>query len=105
MQVPCELASLTTLTMLNLSMSAGSVFTDGRGTVPKMRVTEQSCRFLLHFPALAALRLDVTGEERAALAGFLADLQAGRDCPCDVILRHSLDFIAEGLVNQGFRIV
>ena len=41
----------------------------GVALVPKMRVTEQGCRFLLQFPALAVLCLSVTGEEKAALAG------------------------------------
>ena len=62
---------------------------EGVALVPKMRVTEQGCRFLLHFPALAELSLSVTGEEKAALAGFLNELQRGRNGPCHVYLDNS----------------
>ena len=43
-----------------------------------MRVTEQGCRFLLSFPALAIVYLTVTEEERAALAWFFASMHRVR---------------------------
>lgn len=86
MQVPQELAGLTMLTSLNLRGNAAGrdaavalgVIAEGVALVPKMRVTEEGCRFLLHFPVLAELYLTVTQEEKAALAGFLAELQRGK---------------------------
>ncbi len=110
-QVPYELAKLTTLTMLNMTMNAGSreaaggVFTNGRLTLPKMQVTPRGLHFLLRFPALAALEMDVTQEEKAALARFLAKLQARRACHCVVTLWPSQDYIAEDCVKQVFMIV
>ena len=103
MQVPQELAGLTTLTYLSLLNNAGSrevvvalgVRMEGVGRVPKMRVTRQRCRFLLHFPALADLRLSVTGEEKAALAGFLTELQRGRSGPLRLHLDNSEASILE----------
>lgn len=99
MQVPHELASLTTLTMLDLLWNSasreGPMSVYAKGLVPKMRVTEQNCRFLLQFPALAALHLDVTQEEKAALAGFLADLQTGKDCACIVTFRLTEKWVVE----------
>ena len=95
MQVPLELASLTTLTKLSLlwngkrrapGLERVQRGQDGSVLVPKMRVTEQGCRFLLHFPVLAALLLSVTRKEEAALAEFLADPQMGRNGPCNVTL-------------------
>ena len=101
MQVPQELAGLTTLTYLNLLNTTGSreavvalgVQMEGVGLVPKMRVTEQGCRFLLHLPALASLSLSVTGEERAAMAGFLTKLQRGRNGPFHLYLDNSEAYI------------
>ena len=92
MQVPQELAGLTTLTYLSLLENSGSreaavalgVHMEGVALEPKMRVTEQGCRFLLHFPALAKLNLLVTAEEKAALAGFVTELQRGRSSPVNV---------------------
>lgn len=106
MQVPQELAGLTTLTYLSLFNSLASReaavalgmqldFFEGVALVPKMRVTEQGCRFLLHFPALAFLDLSVTEKEKAALAGFLTELQRGRNGPFQVCLNHSRAFVLE----------
>ena len=101
MQVPQELAGLTTLTYLNLcnnTVSMEAAVTLGVqeiALVPKMRVTEQGFSFLLHFPALADLWLSVTGEEKAALAGFLTELQRGRSGP----LRLHLDDSENGLLG------
>jgi len=65
------------------------VHMEGVAMVPKMRVTEQGCRFLLQFPALAVLCLSVTEEEKAALAGFLTELQSSRNGPLRVYLDDS----------------
>ena len=102
-QVPQELAGLTTLTCLSMMSNGASmevaaalgVQMKGVAMVPKMRVTEQGCRFLLHFPALAILSLSVTGEEKAAVAGFLAELQRGRNGPFRLHLDDSEAFISE----------
>ena len=101
LQVPQELASLTALTRLDLDWNAGraeapvGVQSDGVVLMPKMRVTEQGCRFLLHFSVLAAVHLMVTEEEEAALAGLLTDLREGRDGPCPVCFKRSQEFILE----------
>lgn len=100
-QVPQELAGLTTLTWLDLCSNAGSAEAaaalgirseEGDKLVPKMRVTEQGRRFLLHFLALAALTLSVTEEEEAALAKFLSELQSGRKGPFELVLRDTQEF-------------
>ena len=103
MQVPQELAGLTTLTYLSLLRNAGSrevavalgLQMKGVALVPKMRVTEQGCRFLLPFPALAYLSLSVTVEEKAALVGFLTELQRSRNGPVRLHLDMSGANIAE----------
>ena len=87
-QVPQELSSLTQLTKLNLYLNAaaqdgapaGDVVQDDDGTVlrPKMRVNEQGCRYMLTFPALRIVYLNVTRAERAALAGLRADMRRVR---------------------------
>ena len=104
MQVPQELSSLTQLTKLNLYQNAaastsgepaGDTVQDEDGNVlrPKMRVTEQGCRYLLTFGALRTVYLTVTKEERAALAGFRADMRRVRKGRNVVYLRLSEAFI------------
>lgn len=82
-QVPQELSSLTTLTKLNLCSNVapeetarvGQPNEDGEIQLPKMRLTETSLRFLLHFPYLRIVYLSITWEERDALAGFRTDMR------------------------------
>lgn len=86
MQVPQELSSLTTLTKLSLHENYAPVEQapdseedeHGRRKLPKMRLTEESLRFLLHFPHLKIVYLSATREEREALAGFRADMRRVR---------------------------
>lgn len=84
MQVPQDLSCLTQLTRLDLRMNAIVPIPYPGGawdisTAPRMRVTEQGCRFLLNFPALASIYLTVIEEERAALAGFIASMRRVRE--------------------------
>ena len=92
MQVPQELASLTTLTMLSLARNQGTrdagralgwYSGDGLLVMPKMWVTEEACRYLLHFPVLSALYLTVFQGEAPVPGGLFAHLQKG---PCIVHL-------------------
>ena len=86
MQVPQELATLTTLTKLNLMYNwEEKAFAEGRPKTSalKMRVTPANCRFLLRFHVLAHLSLEVTQEEDDALEEFLTELQRGRNIPVD----------------------
>ena len=75
---------------------------DAPDLLPKMRVNEWSCRFLLQLPRLAAVHLSVTQEERAALdaAGLLADLRSVRKGACCVRLDPSEAFITEEEFHQ-----
>ena len=89
-QVPQELAGLSTLTrlcLLKCGAGVAGVVHRGEKVVPKMRVTEENCRFLLHFPVLKDISLSVTEEEKAALerAGFLMKLQEGK---CSAFFPH-----------------
>ena len=102
-QVPQELAGLTPLTRLCLldcgAGVASGVHPDGKhAMVPKMRVSEQNCRFLLHFPFLANISLSVTKEEKAALelAGFLTKLQVGKSSDFCFFLGVCEEFRKEG---------
>ena len=103
LQVPQELASLTTLTRLNLSWNTGTreatvasgAHADETNLVPKMRVTEQSCRFLLHFPSNVEVLLMVTQEEKAALAGLITNLQRVRYGLSVLFMQLSQEFVVE----------
>ena len=96
-QIPQELAELTMLTHLSLERCWAPVAVRVPPYLfPKMQVTEEGCRFLRHFPVLAALRLSVTKEERAALAGFLAKLQVGKCSTFRPDLTDCEGFCAEG---------
>ena len=77
--MPQELAKLTTLTSLNLFYNREAIAV-GLSEL-KMRVTPGNCRFLLQFPVLAKVSLEVTQEEEDALAEFLTELQRGRNIP------------------------
>ena len=83
-QVPQELAKLTTLTMLNLIYNYNAIAAGP--SEMKMRVTPANYHFLLRFPVLAALILEVTQEEDDALQGFLTELQRGRNSPINIEL-------------------
>ena len=85
-QVPQELAKLTTLTNLNLLYNWEDEALAAGPSELKMRVTPANCRFLLKFPVLAKLSLEVSQEEREAIAGFLTELQRGRNSPIDIDL-------------------
>ena len=91
-QVPQELATLTTLTKLNLiynwTQSGPDLIQSSQEAAQalKMRVTPANCRFLLRFCVLADLTLEVTQEESDALAEFITELQRGRNSPINIEL-------------------
>lgn len=91
LQVPQELASLTALEWLDLSDNA-ALGVQPDAPARKMKVTDQNCRFLLHFPAIAAVHLSVTQEEKSALAGLLTDMERSRGRPSIFILELSRQF-------------
>lgn len=84
--MPQELSSLTTLTKLHLFQNAAPRHAalsqeeneHGQVQVPKMRLTEQSLRWMLHCPRLRIVYLSATKAEREALAGFRADMRRVR---------------------------
>ena len=101
MQMPQELASLTTLTELNLRQNPGhreaaNALRHAVPLVPKMRVTEQSCRFLLHIPVLRTVYLTVTPEEKSALSGLhnWKDPQVLRNGPRVLSLELSQEYVS-----------
>ena len=80
------MAKLTTLTELNLIYNWEDEAPAAAPSELKMRVTPENCRFLLDFPVLAKLSLEVSQEERQAIAGFLTELQRGRNSPINIDL-------------------
>lgn len=105
-QVPQELAKLSTLTFLNLSRNAASsqradiplkLAPNGRILVPKMRVTQRNCGFMLHFPSLSCLGLSVTEEEKAALRGLFTKLEIVRSGAIRFLLGICEEFVPENI--------